>query len=941
MSQNNEPGMAYNMKKLNKVFAILSVLFLVTVVWVFLDDYLRPWKAVQIEAMKIRREKISEQIEEQEKKLDQVKLEKLQGEMKSAEEAVSKRKMEIAEVNEALAEVDKNIKNENIINGTLNAQVSALQFQYGEALNHHSSNTNTLLNKLQATKDQFAVSRERLKTYQGEQKVLSAKLAELRKEVINTEKEIKDMTLTLDLLTTAKSKTDLSPLFALRNSPFIDYLDPTLKVQQIVLKNITDDRYFQHVPKVDRCITCHTFIDQEGFEDQPNPHKTHPNLALMVGKDSPHPMKQTGCTSCHGGEGHRVNDFNSAAHIPQNEEQKQEWIAKYNWHEPHKVPQPMLKLQHTEASCVKCHSGVEYIPQATTLNEGRELMEGFGCYACHKIEGWEHKRKPGPSLERISSKVSKEFFKNWVWSPRSFNEHARMPQFFAQTNNSHPEFMAKNIAEVNAMAEFIYEKSDSYQPFVKYRPGNAEKGKELIGSIGCMGCHGVEGFEEESKKVDAKMAPYLAGTGSKITDADWLVSWLIKPSHYQIDTIMPSFRLSEGEANDIATYLLGLKNPEFEKLKFEPLDPKERDSILMDYLTAFDTQEVAHAKLSKMSDRERTLELGYRSVGKYGCYSCHTIEGFDDRAPIGPELTNEGSKPLTQFGFNLDHDVEHSRDGWIHAHLINPRRWDRGQNKPFKDLTKMPNFYMSHKQAEQITLALLGQVSDHIPAAGVKQYSPAEAQWNEGFKLVNKFNCTGCHQVDGMRGDILGMYEDFNEAPPWLVNEGHRVQTDWFYHFLGNVHPIRTYLNVRMPSYVLTPEERNTIVAGFQAKAEQQTFIEPDRLVVWAPGERAEAKALFDALACTTCHTIGYNSDPAQAPDLHMAKSRLRPSWIAKWLRNPQAIMPHTLMPNFWEGGEPLEPSYFGGDTQKQIDALTKYLIEIGHDEIKGMSQQK
>ncbi len=940
MSQHNEPGMAYNMKKLNKIFAILSVLFLVTVVWVFLDDYLRPWKAVQIEAMKIKRDKLSAQIEENEKSIDKAKLESLQGELAKAEEIVATRKKEVAATTAELAIVDKDLKDENIINGTLNAQVSAHQFEYGEALNHHSPHANDLLAKLEDEKRRFSESRERLKALQSKEKELKTKLETLREEQSTVERNIKDMTLTVDLLKTAKSKTDMSPLFALRNSPFIDYLDPTLKVHQVVLKNLTDDRYFQHVTKVDRCITCHTFIDQAGYEDQPNPHKTHPNLELMVGKDSPHPLKEAGCTSCHGGEGHRVSDFNSAAHIPQNEEQKKEWIAKYNWHEPHKVPQPMFKLQHTEASCVKCHSGVDYIPQATVLNEGRQLMEGFGCYACHKIEGWDHKKKPGPSLEKISSKVSKEFFKNWVWSPKSFNDHARMPQFFAQSNNSDPQFMVKNIAEVNAMAEFIFNKSKDYQPFMKYRPGNAERGKELVGTVGCMGCHGVEGFEEESKKVNAMMAPYLSGTGSKVKDPDWLVSWLKKPSHFQEDTIMPSFRLSDSEANDIATYLLSLKNPEFEKLKFEEMDKNERDSILMDYFTAFDTQEVAQAKLAKMSDRERTLELGYRSVGKYGCYSCHTIDGFEGRAPIGPELTNEGSKPLTQFGFNLEHDIEHSRDGWIHAHLLNPRRWDRGQNKTFKDLTRMPNFYMSDKEAEKITLALLGQVSDFIPLTGIKRYNADEAKWNEGFKLVNKFNCTGCHQVDGMRGDILGMYDDFNAAPPWLVNEGHRVQTDWFYHFLEDVKPIRTYLNVRMPSFNLTPEERNTIVAGFQAKAGMQTFTEPDRVVVWKAGEREEAKRLFDALACTTCHTIGFNKDDPQAPDLHKAKSRLRPSWIAKWLANPQAIMPHTLMPNFWEGGEPMEADYFDGDTKKQIEALTKYIIEIGHDEVSSMSRK-
>ena len=174
-------------------------------------------------------------------------------------------------------------------------------------------------------------------------KAYKKELEALNSEKIDAEKQRRDLTIKAELLNKSLASTEVTPVFVLRNLPLIDFLDPTLKIQQTVLKNITDDRFFQQVPKVDRCITCHTFIDQSGYEDQPNPHKTHPNLQAYVGKKSPHPMKEVGCTICHGGEGHRVNDFNSAAHTPRDEKQRAEWVEKYNWHEPHKVPQPMLE----------------------------------------------------------------------------------------------------------------------------------------------------------------------------------------------------------------------------------------------------------------------------------------------------------------------------------------------------------------------------------------------------------------------------------------------------------------------------------------------------------------------------------------------------------------------------------------------------------------------
>src|SRR5690606_14912844 len=150
----------------------------------------------------------------------------------------------------------------------------------------------------------------------------------------------------------------------------------------------------------------------------------------------------------------------------------------------------------------------------------------------------------------------------------------------------------------------------------------------------------------------ARKGTYLTGTGSKV-NPDWLVSWLKKPSHYQEDTVMSSFRLTDTESNDIASYLLSLKNEQSVSLEFREFNEQIRDEILVqDYFSAFETIAAAKEKLSTLSNEERTLELGKRSINKYGCYSCHNIVGFDGDLPqIGPELTKEGSKPVEQFGF--------------------------------------------------------------------------------------------------------------------------------------------------------------------------------------------------------------------------------------------------------------------------------------------------
>ena len=148
-----------------------------------------------------------------------------------------------------------------------------------------------------------------------------------------------------------------------RNAPLLDFMAPTLKIQQIILPNVVDDVNFIRVPKMDRCQTCHLAIDKKGYEKYPQPFTTHPNLRPYLGSDSPHPIDQVGCTVCHEGMGQSVS-FRDAAHMPATEKQKEEWEEKYHWEEPHLWDYPMLPTKMTEASCAKCHKQEVYVPKA-------------------------------------------------------------------------------------------------------------------------------------------------------------------------------------------------------------------------------------------------------------------------------------------------------------------------------------------------------------------------------------------------------------------------------------------------------------------------------------------------------------------------------------------------------------------------------------------------
>jgi len=82
-------------------------------------------------------------------------------------------------------------------------------------------------------------------------------------------------------------------------------------------------------------------------------------------------------------------------------------------------------------------------------------------------------------------------------------------------------------------------------------------------------------------------------------------------------------------------------------------------------------------------------------------------------------------------------------------------------------------------------------------------------------------------------------------------------------------------------------------------------------------------------------------NDDIIAPNLILAKKRLRPRWILQWLIDPQTIQPGTKMPNFFffnedDDGNPIYNDSDAHDQFKIIVALRDYLMVLGTNEEPG-----
>src|SRR5438874_10295454 len=316
---------------------------------------------------------------------------------------------------------------------------------------------------------------------------------------------------------------------------------------------------------------------------------------------------------------------------------------------------------------------------------------------------------------------------------------------------------------------------------------------------------------------------------------------------------------------------------------------------------------------------DQLVVLGQRSIEKYGCYSCHNIKGFEGLKPIGTELTTEGSKALHLFDFGFAHEyngedgkkehIIHTVPSWIYNKVRNPRVHDDTRTKVYNDKLKMPNFHLSQEEARMVTMVVLGQTKDVVGASRLAAKDARMRLIEEGRKRVSQHNCRGCHVVDGRGRAIADTIADTNFLPPDLSPEGARAQSPFLFNFLKDptVMKIRPWLNVRMPTFHLTDEETNALVTFFAEEGKASQWDTTAGLHP-SPQNIAIGKTVFTMMRCTQCHVttpVNPENPPrpnttdttSLAPNLTLARLRLRHDWIPDWIRRPGEMIPTTRMP--------------------------------------------
>jgi len=451
-------------------------------------------------------------------------------------------------------------------------------------------------------------------------------------------------------------------------------------------------------------------------------------------------------------------------------------------------------------------------------------------------------------------------------------------------------------------------------------------------SIGCLGCHAVGERERSDLGPRRTFGQPLDNIGNKTTYV-WIYNWVRDPKHYSPGTFMPNLPLTDTQVADLATYLIGRKGGSGDSAKATP-SPQAVDDVLLDYLKSAMPVEDAKAQLANWDPERRQIELGRRAITRYGCFSCHTIKGFEQTQPNGVELSEEGSKLVSRLDFGFVTEIPHtSKIAWFRAKLHDPRVFDRGRElRPLEKL-RMPNYDFTDQEIDRLVTAIMSFQRDVQPQAAMPARTPRYDYLVAGRTLVHRRNCVGCHVIETAGGDYLKLVADPSLGPPTLTPEGARVRPDWLYAFLRAPVTIRPWLNVRMPVFGLDDPTLNSAIRYFGAISNTDRPFQTHELVL-SEKQQSAGMHLFELLKCQQCHVLGAipKDQPTAnlAPDLRMAAGRLQPDWILDWLKKPSDILPGTRMPAYWPDHPKSPYPQLGGNADAQIEAIRNYVLTLG-----------
>jgi cytochrome c2 len=564
-------------------------------------------------------------------------------------------------------------------------------------------------------------------------------------------------------------------------------------------------------------------------------------------------------------------------------------------------------------------SAPDGVTTTPSVERGKEVFQLRGCLACHQHKDFpDAKATQGPDLSRMGAKLSQapaeqslydwstrgpQWLYSWVREPNRYHARTVMPDVFLQTITKGPE-VSDPAADVTA---YLLESQEGWTP------GTAPE-------------------------VNQSALVYLARMHLEN-------KYTVRQSEQYLQEGIPRDMADEVKGDEVE--LLG---------SFTDADRTQRQ---MDY-------------------------VGRRTLSKYGCSACHDIPGYEDAKPIGTGLASWARKDLSQLAFEQisrfveTHGVDdgnakpadahaaaghaadshagghgidlmalppdtgffvhkllnHQREGFLWQKLRAPRSFDyrKTENKTYNEWLRMPKFNFDQQQIEAVMTFVLGLVADPPAAEYVYQPTPRRQAIVEGNRVLDKFNCAGCHemQTEQWKFEFDPVNSDFAGEHPFPDNEYAFFQPDFSAKELaasrkvdrrGLAHATisaRVVVNEEGEPQEEEDEDDETLAYRFYslwqpAAINGQSWLSAEQVRIrndWITGHRPPIGGDFARLIHPVALANERKVNPAAKwenawgwvpPPLVLEGTKVQPAWLHGFLLDPYPIRPAVVlrMPKF------------------------------------------
>ena len=546
---------------------------------------------------------------------------------------------------------------------------------------------------------------------------------------------------------------------------------------------------------------------------------------------------------------------------------------------------------------------------------GEELLSELGCVACHEAPEAVVARlapKTAPDLSRVGARVTPRYLRRFVLSPHDTKPGTAMPALL------HGLSPAEAAIRSEELTHFLASLGGPMTEPVAYVDGAdaVEPGRALFHHAGCVACHAPEEpvwqlevpwhevdqwvwehgeppvepvYEFEGGWLEPPSLP-LGDLAAK-TSVDALAEFLRDPLAVRPSGRMPSLSLTDGEARDIALYLLR------EQAFHEGAEPEATPGLGYEYYEhdwpgEADYDAVAPVRTGSVATitglpPHRENHFGFRfrgwlTVDQPGEYTFWTTSDDGSHLYVGDEhvVSNGGTHPMQE------------REGRIALepgrHRIVVTMFEQGGGQGLAVHWRAPG-----GEKELLPAERLEHEGWTYRPRGFGELLIDPGKRERGARAFAELGCARCHETGGVE---LGAQR--TAAPPLfeLASEGGCLDAT----------PA-----VGLPDFALTDEERAALGA---ALADARSLLQP-------LDDRAELARTLDRMKCLACHrrddvggahpdrydyfvSLGDAELGDQGrfpPHLLQTGWKLRPEWMREILVEGGSSRPYmaTRMPQF------------------------------------------